>query len=359
MTARDTQMGVFKVGLIGAGSIGARHIKAIDQVAGIEVVAIADPSPGAAALAASRNIPVFTDADSMLSQADVEAVIIATPTERHHADVMTALGHRKTVLVEKPITATMEEADEVTRFASAQQCRVLVGHQRRYYPCAKAAREIVQGGRIGRLMAVVGQWTARKDDDYYAPAWRRAVKAGPVLTNLIHEFDLLRYICGDVAAVSAEITNHDQRFEKEDAIAISLTFANRAVGSFLLSDRTPSPWTWEMALGESTKFPETGMNTIRFLGTKGALEFPNLVLWRHAAENGNWQDEITPEAIETPFIDAYVAQCEHLRAVARRLEAPIIDAANGSLSLKATLAAAEAATSGSRVTLMPCHSEQE
>ena len=359
MTDRDTQMDIFKVGLTGAGSIGARHIKAIDQVAGIELVAIADPSPGAAALAASRNIPVFTDADSMLSQADVEAVIIATPTERHHADVMTALGHRKTVLVEKPITATMEEADEVTRFASAQQCRVLVGHQRRYYPCAKAAREIVQGGRIGRLMAVVGQWTARKDDEYYAPAWRREVKAGPVLTNLIHEFDLLRYICGDVASVSAEITNHDQRFEKEDAIAISLTFANRAVGSFLLSDRTPSPWTWEMALGESTKFPETGMNTIRFLGTKGALEFPNLVLWRHAAENGNWQDEITPEAIETPFVDAYVAQCEHLRAVARGLEAPIIDAANGSLSLKATLAAAEAATSGSRVTLMPCHSEQE
>ena len=342
-------MDVFRIGLIGAGSIGARHIKAIDEVTHIDLVAIADPSPAAAAIGDARGIPVFADADSMLSRADIEAVIIATPTERHHADVMTALSHRKTVLVEKPITATMEEADEVTRYAAQQGCQILVGHQRRYYPCARTAREIIQSGRIGALMAVTGQWTTRKDDDYYAPQWRRDIKAGPILTNLIHEIDLLRFICGDIISVSAEITNHDQQFEKEDAVAISLKFANRAVGSFLLSDRTPSPWTWEMALGESAKFPKTGMNAIRFLGTRGALEFPNLVLWEHGRETGSWHDEIRPEVIETPFIDAYVAQAEHLCAVARGTEEPIIDALNGSRSLDATLAAARAAADGTRI----------
>ena len=344
-------MDVFRIGLIGAGSIGTRHIKAIDEVAHIELVAVADPSPAAAVLGDSRGIPVFADADSMLSAVDIEAVIIATPTERHHADVMAALNHRKTVLVEKPITATTKEADEVTRYAAAQGCQVLVGHQRRYYPCARMARDILQSGRIGRLMAVSGQWTTRKDDDYYAPAWRRDLKAGPILTNLIHEIDILRFICGDIASVSAEMTNHDQNFEKEDAVAISLKFVNQAVGSFLLSDRTPSPWTWEMALGESVKFPKTGMNAIRFLGTEGALEFPNLVLWRHAESNGNWHHAIGPEVIDAPFIDAYVAQCEHLCAVARGLEVPVIDALNGSRSLDATLAAARAATSGTRIDL--------
>ncbi len=344
-------MDVFRIGLIGAGSIGTRHIKAIDEVAHIELVAVADPSPAAVALGDSRNIEVFADAESMLSKTDVEAVIIATPTERHHVDLMTALKYRKTVLVEKPITATMKEADEVTRFAAEQECQVLVGHQRRYYPCASMARDIIQSGRIGRLMAVSGQWTTRKDDDYYAPAWRRELKAGPILTNLIHEIDILRFICGDITSVFAEMTHHDQNFEKEDAVAISLKFANQAVGSFLLSDRTPSPWTWEMALGESVKFPKTGMNAIRFLGTEGALEFPNLVLWRHAEGNGNWHHEIGPELIDAPFIDAYVAQCEHLRAVTRGLETPIIDALNGSRSLDATLAAARAATSGTRIKL--------
>lgn len=347
----EDEMDVFRIGLIGAGSIGGRHMKAIDEVAHIDLVAIADPSPVAARLGEARGIPVFADADSMLVETDIEAVIIATPTERHHADVMTALSHRKTVLVEKPITATMQEADEVTRYAAQQGCRVLVGHQRRYYPCAMTAREIIQSGRIGRLMAVTGQWTTRKDDEYYAPPWRRDIKAGPILTNLIHEIDILRFICGDITSVSAEMTHHDQQFEKEDAVAISLKFANQAVGSFLLSDRTPSPWTWEMALGENAKFPKTGMNAIRFLGTEGALEFPNLVLWRHAEENGDWRHEIRPEVIETPFIDAYVAQCRHLCAVARGLEEPVIDAWNGSRSLDATLAAARAATDGSRVML--------
>ncbi|MGB2263413.1 MAG: Gfo/Idh/MocA family protein, partial [Candidatus Puniceispirillaceae bacterium] len=335
----------------GAGSIGVRHMKAMEEVPEITLVAIADPSPAAVRIGAAQNIPIYPDAGAMLAQGGLDAVIIATPTERHHQDMMMALEARQTVLVEKPITATLAEADEVTRFAEQQGCHVLVGHQRRYYPCAAEAREIIAQGRIGKLMGVTGQWTTRKDDDYYSAAWRRDVKAGPILTNLIHEIDLLRFICGDIATVSAEVTHHDQEFDKEDAVAISMKFVNSAVGTFLLSDRTPTPWTWEMALGESVRFPKTGQNAIRFLGTEGALDFPNLTLWSHADSDGDWHDEITAEQIKTPFVDAYIAQCRHLCAIVRGTETPIIDARNGSKSLAATLAAASSAASGRRVIL--------
>lgn len=340
-----------RVGLIGAGSIGVRHMKAMEEVPEITLVAIADPSPAAVRIGAAQNIPIYPDAGAMLAQGGLDAVIIATPTERHHQDMMMALEARQTVLVEKPITATLAEADEVTRFAEQQGCHVLVGHQRRYYPCAAEAREIIAQGRIGKLMGVTGQWTTRKDDDYYSAAWRRDVKAGPILTNLIHEIDLLRFICGDIANVSAEVTHHDQEFDKEDAVAIIMKFVNSAVGTFLLSDRTPTPWTWEMALGESVRFPKTGQNAIRFLGTEGALDFPNLTLWSHANSDGDWHDEITAEQIKTPFVDAYIAQCRHLCAIVRGTETPIIDARNGSKSLAATLAAASSAASGRRVIL--------
>ena len=340
-----------RVGLIGAGSIGVRHMKAMEEVPEITLVAIADPSPAAVRIGATQNIPIYPDAGAMLAQGGLDAVIIATPTERHHQDMMMALEARQTVLVEKPITATLAEADEVTRFAKQQGCHVLVGHQRRYYPCAAEAREIIAQGRIGKLMGVTGQWTTRKDDDYYSAVWRRDVKAGPILTNLIHEIDLLRFICGDIATVSAEVTHHDQEFDKEDAVAISMKFVNSAVGTFLLSDRTPTPWTWEMALGESVRFPKTGQNAIRFLGTEGALDFPNLTLWSHADNDGDWHDEITAEQIKTPFVDAYIAQCRHLCAIVRGTETPIIDARNGSKSLAATLAAASSAASGRRVIL--------
>ena len=340
-----------RVGLIGAGSIGVRHMKAMEEVPEITLVAIADPSPAAVRIGEAQNIPIYPDAGAMLAQGGLDAVIIATPTERHHQDMMLALEARQTVLVEKPITATLAEADEVTRFAEQQGCHVLVGHQRRYYPCAAEARDIIAQGRIGKLMGVTGQWTTRKDDDYYSAAWRRDLKAGPILTNLIHEIDLLRFICGDIATVSAEVTHHDQEFDKEDAVAISMKFVNSAVGTFLLSDRTPTPWTWEMALGESVRFPKTGQNAIRFIGTEGALDFPNLTLWSHADSDGDWHDEIKAEQIKTPFVDAYIAQCRHLCAIVRGTETPIIDARNGSKSLAATLAAASSAASGRRVIL--------
>ena len=350
-------MDAVRVAIIGAGSIGARHILAIDQVDDINLVAIADPSPAAKAIGTERGIPVYDNAAEMLNIRGIDAVIVATPTQRHHEDVMAVLQHRLTVLVEKPITATMEEADEITQFAREQDCQVLVGHQRRYYPCAMIARDIINDGRIGKLMAVTGQWTTKKDDDYYAAQWRREIAAGPILTNLIHEIDLLRFICGDIAAVSAEISHHDQNFPKEDAVALSMKFANQAVGTFLLSDRTPTPWTWEMALGENVKFPKTGQNSMRFMGTQGALDFPNLVLWTHSGpdgenkEGGDWHDEIIPQTIEAPFIDAYIAQCKHLCAIVRGREAPIIDARNGSKSLDATLAAAHSAMTGKRIIL--------
>ena len=344
-------MQVVNIGLVGAGSIGVRHIQAIDKVDEISLVAIADPSPVAAEIGEVRSIPVYADAESMFQAGGIDAVIIATPTEKHHKIVMVALTHRLTVLVEKPIAATVEEARDITRFANEQGCHVLVGHQRRYYPCTEKARDIIQSGQLGTLIAVIGQWTVRKDDPYYAPQWRREIEAGPILTNLIHEIDLLRFICGDIATVSAEITHHDQKFAKEDAVAITMKFANSAIGSFVLSDRTPTPWTWEMALGENSKFPKSGQNAIRFMGTKGALEFPNLVLWSHSDSEGNWQDEIQSEVIEMPFVDAYEEQCQHLCAVVQGTQMPIIDAENGTRSLDATLAAVRAATEGTRVIL--------
>jgi predicted dehydrogenase len=215
---------------------------------------------------------------------------------------------------------------------------------------------MIADGALGQLIGMTGQWNAKKDTPYYEPDWRKDAKAGPVLTNLIHEMDLLRYICGDIVSVSAEVTNHNQNFDKEDAVAISLRFANQAVGTFLLSDRTPSPWTWEFGIGESDRFPKSGQNSIQFLGAEAALEFPNLVLWRHDISagdqnGGDWGDVISDTPIATDFIDAYQAQCTHLCAVVRGEEQPRITASDATKSLMATLAVMESARSGQRVTM--------
>ena len=346
------EMEQIKIGLVGAGNIGQRHIMAIDQLVETELVAIADPSEVAQEKAASRGIPCYGNAAEMLEVCTPDAVIIATPTERHQRDVITCIkGGCKNLLVEKPIAASNGEAAEIVRAAEKAACNVMVAHQRRYYPCAAKAKELIDSGAIGTLIGVVGQWSLRKDGAYYAPQWRRKTEAGPILTNLIHELDLLRFICGEIEAVSAYISHIDQQFEKEDAVAISLQFKNQAVGSFFLSDRTPSPWGWEFALGENLALPKTGQNAVRFMGSRGALEFPNLVLWQHDSPDGHWQQPISSQPVETDFIDAYITQAAQLCAVVQKKEEPFIPAQDASLSLKVTLAVAQAAKTGQKITL--------
>ena len=339
-----------RIALLGAGAMGNRHIKAIENVVEAKLVAIVDPSPIAKKISSDKQIPYYEFFKDMLDTELLDAVIIATPTERHHKDLMMVLDHGFHVLIEKPITSTFEQAKEAILLADNKGCKVLVGHQRRYYPCAKVARDIVRFGSIGSLVSVIGQWNTRKDDAYYKSKWRKEPEAGPILTNLVHEIDLLRFICGEIEAVSAVVAHHDQCFAKEDAVAIIIQFTNNALGSFVMSDRTPSPWTWEMALGENVKFPKTNQNVIRFMGTNGSLEFPNLMLWKYADSVGSWHSEIKCQPIKTPFIDAYVAQCKHFCSVVQGKEAPAVDGFSGAQSLKATLAVVESSKSGNRIT---------
>ncbi len=340
-----------RLGLIGAGVIGARHLGALDAIDGVELVGIADTLPTTKIIADEHSVPFFTEADTMLVEAKPDGVIVCTPTEHHLAPCLHALDAGAHVLVEKPICATVAEAEQIVARSKATKRHVLVGHQRRYYPQVQKAREIIQGGKLGQLVAVSGQWTVRKPDKYYEPDWRKRWQAGPIVTNLIHDMDSTRYICGEIDSISGETANSVLGWEKEDCAAIIILFKNGALGSFILSDQTTSPWSWEMALGENISIPPTRQNAMRFMGRDASLEFPNLVLWNNENQPYDWSRPVvaTPLPLETE--DAYTLQMRHFAAVIRGEERPRIDAADATRSLAATVAVHEAAKTGQRVTL--------
>lgn len=340
-----------RIAIVGAGVIGKRHLAALAKCREIDLAAICDPFPAAADIARAEGVALFTDIDAMLAAEAPDGVVVATPTEHHLAPTLAALDAGVPVLVEKPITATQEEAEQVVAKSQATGCPVLVGHHRRYYDCVHRAREIVRDGGLGKLVGVSGQWTTRKPDDYYASDWRRRQAAGPVLTNLIHEIDGLRYICGEIVSVSGLTSNSVQGFEKEDVAALALEFAGGALGSFLISDQAVSPWTWEFGTGENAGFPGTGQNSVRFMGTEAALDFPNLTLWRHSETPGNWTLPMAPEALTQPFGDAFCDQLLHFAEVIGGRSTPRIDAADALSTLRATVAIFEASRSGQRVVL--------
>lgn len=344
-------MSKIRLALVGAGVIGKRHLLAIGSVPDIELMAIADAAPAAKEVAGEASVPLYKDLASLLAECRPDGVIVATPTEHHFEPTCCALENGVPVLVEKPVMATLEEAHRIVELSAAKGCPVLVGHQRRYYGLVNRAREIIRDGTLGRLVAVTGQWNMRKHVSYYEQDWRKRWQAGPVLTNLIHDMDLLRYMVGDVVSLSAEVSNAVQGFEKEDAAAIVMRFDNGVLGSFMLSDQTHSPWGWESATGENLGFPRIGENAMHFMGTEGSLEFPNLKLWRSQEGVADWRNSLQPELLSGALEDAYIEQITHFVNVIQKRSEPRVDAADAAQTLRTILAVYDAAESGARVYL--------
>ncbi|MEO8486905.1 MAG: Gfo/Idh/MocA family oxidoreductase [Betaproteobacteria bacterium] len=345
-------MSSLRIGVVGAGMIGRRHIATALASPDAELVGVADTLPASDPFIASLPAPYFASHRELLAATRPDAVVIATPNRLHVAmgiDFARAGVH---MIVEKPIADTIADACELLREAKRANVHVLVGHHRRYHAQAGEARRIVADGRLGKLVAATVLWAARKPDAYFDATWRRTAGGGPVLINLIHEIDMLRFLGGEIASVSGLASRAMRGFEVEDSAAVMLRFANGALGTILCTDAAVSPWTIEQGLGENPAFRYTGENAYRLMGTKGALEFPNLRLWssRDPAKVG-WDQALAVETVKTFDRDPYIEQLRHLRAVIEGREVPLASGVEGTRTLAATLAIHESARSGAPVDL--------
>ena len=340
-----------KLGLIGAGTIGKRHLQAISKVPGAELVTIVDTDPLAERIANTVNARFFSSSRQMLKEMQPHGVIVCTPTEDHLKPVLASIEHNTHVLVEKPIAPSLDQAQQIIEHSKRFNKHVLVGHHRRYSDQIQQAKRIIDTGTLGQLIGVCGIWATRKPDSYFEPEWRKQQTSGPVLINLIHEMDIFRHVCGEIASVSATVSSGIRQHPKEETAAVLLQFQSGVLGTFLLSDVTPSPWTWEQATGENPNFPKSSQNVYRFIGTKASLDFPNLVLWEHAGSDSDWFQEISAEVIECETGDAYAEQIRHFCAVINNKEWPRIDSFDATKTLKATLAVFEASEKGIKVQL--------
>ena len=340
-----------KLGLIGAGTIGKRHLQAISEVAEAELVAIVDTDPLGERIANTVNARFFSSTRQMLKEMQPHGVIVCTPTEDHLKPVLTSIEHNIHVLVENPIAPSLDQAQQIVDHSKRFNMQVLVGHHRRYSEQIQQTKRIVDNGVLGQLVGVSGIWATRKPDSYFEPEWRKKRTSGPVLINLIHEMDIFRDVCGEITSVSATVSSGIRQHPKEETAAVLLQFQSGVLGTFLLSDVTPSPWTWEQATGETPNFPKSSQNVYRFIGTKASLDFPNLVLWEHAGNDSDWFQEISAEVIRCDTGDAYAEQIRHFCAVINNKDRPRIDSVDATKTLKATLAVFEASEKGIRVQL--------
>ncbi|WP_435609599.1 Gfo/Idh/MocA family protein [Pseudomonas knackmussii] len=336
-----------RIALIGAGHMGRQHYQHLLQVPAARLCAVADPGPGAAEFAAECGVPHFAEHRRMLDEAQPQAVIVANPNKLHVATALDCLAAGVPVLLEKPVGVHLDEVRELVAMSRDSGVPVLIGHHRRHNPLIARAREVLAEGALGRLVNVTALWQLQKPESYFDVPWRREPGAGFLFTNLVHDLDLLRHLCGEVVQVQAFTSNTVRGLPNEDSAAILLQFENGALGSLTGSDGVAAPWSWELDSGESPVYPRQYDQPCYLLaGTQGALSIPQLQRWHYAEPGAGWHQPLLRGSETFTPGEALRLQLEHFVRVARGEEQPLTDAADGGRTLALIEAVREAAASG-------------
>lgn len=231
----------------GLGSIGRRHLanaRALEPAAHITVWRHRPSDAGEPPAGADR---LVVGDDPAFDQPPTCAIVCG-PASTHVAVARRLAGLGAHLLVEKPIAAAPDGVAELIEFCNAHRLTLAVGYNLRFLAPLRVLRDAVTSGRIGRVVSIraeVGQYLPdwRPGRDYRAGVTASASLGGGALLELSHELDYVRWIAGEVTAVSARTaTLGDLALDVEDTAEILLEFESGALGSVHLDllQRTPS-----------------------------------------------------------------------------------------------------------------------
>jgi len=320
--------------VIGAGLIGARHIKAVQQNPDCSLVAVVEPD---AARAKGLPVPVHARIEDV-TQA-VDGAIIASPTPLHPDHVRAAAARGWATLIEKPVAGSLAEADALIATVKKARIPTLVGHHRRHHANVGLLRDIVRGGRIGQSVLASLIWAMKKPDSYFEDNWRSGGGGSPVLINLVHDIDLLRYLFGEVSQVSALGGAPVRKAARVESGAVALQFESGVSATIAFADTTPSPWGFEAGTGENPNIARSGQNMLWIAGTEGGVAYPSLHVWSGAAD---WSQAPFSERDGAPATDPLAAQLRHFVDVVEGRAEPLIDAQDARATLAVALQIEEA-----------------
>ncbi|WP_299677950.1 Gfo/Idh/MocA family oxidoreductase [uncultured Roseobacter sp.] len=312
--------------VVGGGLIGIRHLQAVAAHPACTLVGLVDPNPEII-----TDYPRFADMAEV--PAPVDGVILATPTHLHSKHGAYAAKRGWPMLIEKPVTEDLAQARVLQKAIQTAKVPSLVGHHRRYHAPVQQMKSLVANGAIGQPVTATLIWAMRKPDAYFDGNWRSA-HGSPVLINLVHDIDLLRFVLGDIAAVSALRGRRLRGQARVESGAVALAFESGATGTIAFADTAPSPWGFEAGTGENPNIGTTRQDMLWITGTKGAISFPSMTLW----SGQDWsrpaeQVPCTRAENAKPPLDA---QLDHFLEVTQGA-APLIDVADATRTLDIAL----------------------
>jgi predicted dehydrogenase len=324
----------------GLGSIGRRHLRNLIALGEQDIVLLRTRK---ATLPDDElaGFPVETDIQEALRRHKPDAVIVANPTSMHLDIAVPAAEAGCHILLEKPVSNSLERLDTLQQAMQKSGSRILVGFQFRYHPTLNKARELIQANALGKILTVHAHWGE------YLPQWHpwedyrqsyaaRADLGGGVIVTLTHPLDYLRFIIGEVESLwsfNGHISPLD--VDVEDVAEIGLKFKNGAIGGVHLNyvQRPPA-------------------HRLEIVGTNGTLRWDNedgvLHFHRMSAPFDSYAD-VVPAAVIESFSppegfernQLFVAQTRHFMEIIQSQKEPLCSLADGIMALRLALAAKE------------------
>jgi predicted dehydrogenase len=330
-----------RVGLIGLGTMGRNHLRVLRGLPGVRLVAVSDPETVALEAASARSgAQPFSEPLAMLSEADLDAVVISAPTTSHLPLTLTAIQRGLAVLVEKPLASTTAEADQVVAAASAVGAPpVQVGHIERFNPAILELGRVLEAGWLSSVFAI----SSRRSGPF--PARIRDV--GVTLDLATHDADILCSIAAErPARVSAETAKRIHA-DHEDLLFGLMSFPSGTVAMLDVDWLTPAKRRQLTVLGEE------GMFELDYLTQR--LTFARATDTSRPRLIGGYAPTFESDVVELRVAtgEPLVAELEAFVGVVRDGGRPVVDASDGRWAVVLAEALLTAARERRTVELVP------
>jgi predicted dehydrogenase len=324
----------------GCGSIGKRHVRNLTTLskANGRTVYVYDPNPEAL-----RTVVEETGATPLRSLEDlpaknIEGAIVAVPNHLHIPVACKLLDLGSSVLIEKPMSHTLEGVDDLISLAHRKRKVLLTGYNLRYHPNLLSAKSKIEAGTIGKVL------TGRFYFGYNLALWRphldyrknygsRKAEGGGVVLDVIHEIDYITWLLGDVKRVGALAGKKSQlEIDTEDVAVIVLEMNS---GSLI-----------ELHLDYVDLAYDRGF---RIVGSKGTLawDMPSICLKSYEGETKSWSEE----KLQFDFNETYLSELKHFIGAIEGEYEPSDDGTIGRRGIEICLAIKRSAETGTFVEL--------
>ncbi|MEX0687031.1 MAG: Gfo/Idh/MocA family oxidoreductase [Balneolales bacterium] len=272
---------IYNIGIVGCGTISKIHAEAINSMKKGHLVAVHSRNQTKLdAFCDQYGGRGYTDYDKFLSDKELDAVVICTPSGTHLDYGLAAAKAKKHIIVEKPIEVSIERGLQLIEECKRNTVELAVIFQNRFIGDVIKMKKVVDSGSLGKIFMASASVNWFRDQAYYdSAAWRGTLEldGGGVLINQgIHTIDLLTWMAGDIESLYATMgTFTHEGIEGEDNIVASLKFRNGAIGTIEASTSMVPPQKRRVEINGSSGTALLEGDSFRHLITEKDLENKN------------------------------------------------------------------------------------